>query len=256
MQALVGGESEADQSSESEGESECMAEDAEDAEGLRAQHATTPNTTGKEPREGTAAWWLKWRECSILPNVDTSVKRMCYMLADWKCENRTSDHAFDTLCNLFANVVFGNVVGNMFPPSFHLVKAVLEVPPAASCRRHICDKCWTLFPPLNPDEYKQHATDACDQVGCGNDRFEKTIHNKIVPKRCVYDFGIEETVTDLLFATPDLLLQLANNRKAEFDDPASFLSSPAGRMLDARCGYMISNPRPNEIVVLLSLGTP
>ena len=180
------------------------------------------------------------------------------LYACWlEMENRISDHAFDTLCNFFANVVFGQVDGNMFPPSYHLVKAVVEVPPASSCRYHICDKCWTIFPPTRPEEHKQHATDVCGQEGCGNDRFKKTIHNKTVPsqKRCVYDFGIEETVTDLLSATSDLLAQLELNRKADFSDPASFLSSPAGQMLDARCGYRISNPRPNEIVVLLSLGT-
>ena len=50
-----------------------------------------PNT----PKKGTAAHWRFMREEPILQGHHLSIKKLCYMLADWKQEGRVTDHAFN-----------------------------------------------------------------------------------------------------------------------------------------------------------------
>ena len=112
MQALVGCESEGDMSSGSEGESECP-----DEESAGTQNAATATTTAKEPRKGTAAWWLEWREFSILPHVDTSVKRLCCMLAGWRWKTVSLTTHLTRSATSLPTLCLGRWMGICFPPA-------------------------------------------------------------------------------------------------------------------------------------------
>ena len=208
------------------------------------------------PKKGTEAHWRFMREEPIFQGHHLSIKQLCYMLADWKQEGRVTDHAFNLLCSLVRKVVFRDEEDNMFPSSYHIVKAVLDVPPATSCVQHICDRCWSIFPSLRTDQHCSHVDEVCHTPGCGRQRFMKKANGKVVPRRRVWDFGIKSAVTDLLLLSNDILPTIVEARKASLQDKGSFWSSPAGPMLDARCKFKFSNPGPDEIAILLSLGAP
>ena len=142
-----------------------------------------------------------------------------------------------------------------FPPRTTLSRRswMSRLPPLVF---NICDRCWSIFPSLRTDQHYSHVDEVCQAPGCGRHRFMKKANGNVVPRRRVWDFGIKSAVTDLLLLSKDILPTIVEARKVSLQDKGSFWSSPAGRMLDARCKFKFSNPGPDEIAILLSLGAP
>ena len=95
-------------------------------------------------------------------------------------------------------------------------------------------------------------------VSCGNARFQPTRSPVPRPRRQAYYFGEQETVEDLV-TRPGMIQRILKDRKDLWDDPASFWGSPAGRMLNERCGGLftpVDDPTvvPEEIAVAFTLG--
>lgn len=172
-------------------------------------------------------------------------------IAQLKSLFRIQDVVVDTWCRFIHYLLLPD--GNLFPPSFHLVKAVLDVPDVSSVTRHVCPQCWELFPELDPSDHQHHLEDTCGTPGCTQPRFDVDLTGKGVPVRSVFYFGEEASLKDLLLQ-PGLLMSIQEARAAAIEDKTSFINSPAGKALDKAYGNKITNPDPGEVVLLFGLG--
>lgn len=204
---------------------------------------------GTGPRKGSAEWWYQIRREKITPTSPVSVLQAAYWVAMMKQDLRISDAAVNATCRLIHFLLLPK--GNQFPPSYYLVRAVLGVASGVKCTRHVCDKCWTLLPPLDPDLHLDHKDDQC--ANCGRTRFTRNVSGYPKPRRCVYYFGELECVLHLL-TSPGMLPAIVAHRRESRNDTGSFLRSPAGQALDRACGFKFSRPGPLELAILFSMG--
>lgn len=207
----------------------------------------------KPPKKYTGAWYRYHQFSPITPEHDARVVDICFWLARWKSENRVTNTAMTQICELIHFILLPD--DNLVPPSHHLIKCALGVPAAAASVRHVCDMCWTLFPPLRPELFKDHREQVCGTRGCQQPRFRKGTSGQIIPRRRVWYFGDEETLADLL-SKDGILEAMLSHRKATWTDPAGYWASPAGQMINARCrGLMSNTDLSDEIVVPVTAGT-
>lgn len=214
----------------------------------------------RAPKAGTGEWFFMHRAEPICPGHSVTIVEACHWLATLKSSTRMTDEVVDQFCLMVSKFLLPP--GNLFPTSYHMVKATLGVENSKACTEHICDKCWSVFPRLHHSEFENHAEDVCQATGipgclggvCGNPRFERTETGTVLPKRCLYQFNIADTVRDLLEVSLSDWDQVAAQRAADFNQPETFWGSPAGKQLDASCGHLFSNPPPGEVAVNFALG--
>ena len=203
--------------------------------------------------KGTAAWWRENRMAMVSDTCQLTVLTVAMWIASLKSQFRMSDVVVDMWCRFVHYLLLPD--GNMFPPSFHLVKAVLAVPDVSSVTRHVCPQCWTLFPSLKPCDHTHHLDDVCITPAYTQKRFEVDLAGKGVPCRSVFYFGEAASLKDLVLQ-PGVLAAVRAHRVHALLDPAGFWKSPAGRALDTACGGVFSAANPDEIALLFSLGAP
>lgn len=169
-----------------------------------------------------------------------------------KNENRVTDEVIDRTCGMIHKLLLPP--GNLYPSSYHMVKAVLEVEASSACARHICDECWSLFPPMEQSQYSECVDATCSHNGCGNKRFAVSDSGVVAPKRTMYQLDVRETVLDLMDPIWEDLQPYLKQRQDDFDDAATFWGSPAGRCLDEATGFKFSRPAPDEVAIPFGLG--
>lgn len=221
----------------------------------RLQEVHAAQQGGRPPKKGTGAWLCAHRGDPITPGHAVTVVQACYWLATMKNDHRVTDTVIDQYCAMMHHLILPP--DNLYPASYHMVKAVLDVESSTTCTKHICDKCWTVFPTMDPAQYHGNADAVCAAEGCGNRRFDVSETGGVFPKRNIYYFDVRATVLDLLDPVLEDLDAYREQRKQAYQDPASFLSSPAGLHVDAAIGHKLSNPsvEENEIVIPFSVGT-
>lgn len=205
---------------------------------------------GPEPKAGTGAWYHYHRTKSIVAGHAVTVLEACFWLATLKHDHKVTDVVINMVCGMVHRLLLAP--GNLFPPSYHIVKKVLGVDKFQARRSHICEVCWTIFPDLDPALFAAHAQDQC---ACGGPRFLVSPTGVVTPQRSIFRFDVRQSVIDLIQPT----IQQFNEYKAavaeQCNDPTSFWGSPAGRMLDARINHRVSNSQdPDEIVISVSVG--
>lgn len=203
-------------------------------------------------KRGTGAWLRSCRAQPIHPGSPVTVLQAAYWLGTMKNENRVTDEVIDRLCGMIHKLLLPP--GNLFPPSYHMVKAVLEVESSTACAKHICDKCWSVFPHLEHADYSACSDAECTRPGCCNKRFTVSDSGVVVPKRTMYQFDVRDTVLDLLDPVWADLDPYLRQREADFGDSATFWGSPAGQSIDKATGYKFSQPGPNEVAIPFGLG--
>ena len=119
---------------------------------------------------------------------------MRFWLGRLKHEYRISDIAVDIICSVTHLLILP--AGNLPPPSFRLVEAVLGAPEGITSTRHVCDRCCTLFSPLEPDGFQLQINAICNK--CGHARFNVLAGGKPTPTRSVYYFCWGDVVAELL----------------------------------------------------------
>ena len=202
-------------------------------------------------KRGTARWYRQKRYHFITEGSTVTVLKAAYWVALMKSQLRVTDIVIDTVCAMIHYLLLP--AGNMFPPSYHLVRSVLGVPHSSTVTRHVCDKCWSLFPDLDPLEWAAHANEVCETPGCNNDRFEVPTSGPPKAKRNVYYFGDRASIVDLI-CKPGVYDAITSNREKSFDEEGTFWASPAGKALDEACGFKFSAPAADEFAVLVTLG--
>ena len=223
-------------------------EDIHNAPGVQLEQ----EQTSQNPKMGSGAWYYQHRTKKIVLGHSVSCLQACVWLATMKTEYRVTDVVIDMICAMIH--LFILPPGNYFPTSYHIVKAVLAVDACAASVHHICDKCWTLYRPLPPDEYKANANAVCENEGCSNPRFVVSDTGVVSPQRCLYHFDVRLSLFDLLDPLWDRLDEIVQQRQINFGDPSTFWGSPAGRQLDQACRYKFSRPADDELAIMLSLG--
>jgi len=211
-------------------------------------------------KAGTGKWFLANRAKPIAPDHPVTIIEACHWLATLKSSSRMTDDALDKVCQMIHKFLLPE--GNLFPPSYHIVKATLGVDSSAGCTDHICDKCWSVFPRVHAADFAAHEDDVCQATGlpgclsgpCGNPRFSKSETGVLAPNRSFYQFDVTETVRDLLEVAFSNLPEVLAQRRADFEDPATFWGSPAGAQLDAACGHKFSIPAEDELAIVFALG--
>lgn len=209
---------------------------------------------GPPPRRGTGAWLRANRDKPITPGHHVTVVQACYWLAIMKNEHRVTDEVVDRVCAMMHHLILPK--GNLYPSSYHMVKAVLGVESSAACVQHICDKCWSVFPPMETSEYQANSDAVCTNKGCGHPRFNVTESGTAQPRRSMYHFDVRETVLDLMDPLFGQLDDYKAQRMLNFENSCSFWASPAGRLIDQSTGYKFSRPAADEIAIPFSLGAP
>lgn len=191
-----------------------VAEDGEDS-GSAERAGDRP---AKKPKEGTAAWYRFMRDEPILDGFycEWSLLQVCFWLARMKSQFGISDVVIDVFCSFIHFILLPP--GNIFPPSYYIIRAVLGVPSDSACTSHLCDRCWTVFPHLDPSLWFHHRHDTC---GCVRRRFKIGVGGRISPNRCVFYFDEEETITELI-TKPGVLEDIIDTRDESWDQPWTF----------------------------------
>ena len=214
-----------------------------------------PQPPGHAPVKRTGAWYHYHRQCPILPGHQTTVMQACFSMCMLKDQHRVPDVVVDKLCGYIHHVLLSH--GNMFPPSFHLMKAVAGVPPASSTEADVCDICWKVFPPANSGEHSPAVDSTCRR--CGAARYKDAPHGgTLVPRRRLFNFGVQETLVDLL-TRPGMVHAILDSRRDAWTRPESFWGSPAGRALNHSCSQVFKLPDtpgevPDELAIAVTLG--
>lgn len=204
------------------------------------------------PKKNTGAWFHHHQFTPITPEHKIRVVDICFWLAQWKSQNRVSNTAMNQLCELIHFLLLPR--DNMVPPSYHLLRCALGVPEPEDSVRHVCDVCWTLYPPLSPEQLKGNKDQVCGVRGCMRTRFRTGSSDQVVPRRRVWYFGERETLTDLL-GKDGILAAMLSHRKETWNNPNGYWASPAGKHLNNRCRGLISNTDlSEEIVVAVTAG--
>ena len=73
---------------------------------------------------------------SAVQGTPFSVLQTCFWIAQMKYDFRISDAAIDAFCCLIHYLLLP--AGNLFPPSYHVVKAFLGVSDGLQCVCHVC----------------------------------------------------------------------------------------------------------------------
>lgn len=213
-----------------------------------------PLPPGHAPVKRTGAWYHYHRQCPILPGHQTSVMQACFSMCMLKDQHRVPDVVVDKMCGYIHHVLLAP--GNMFPPSFHLLKAVAGVPAASSTASDICDTCWQVYPAATSGAFAHPVDRTCRR--CGAARFKDSVHGQSVPRRKMYNFGVQETLVDLL-TRPGMVHAILDSRREAWTRPESFWGSPAGRALNLACRDVFSCPDtpgevPDELAIAVTLG--
>ncbi len=104
----------------------------------------------------------------IWPGARMTVMEYCHIRMLEKQRSKTNDTQFDRDSRLVSEYYCPE--GNFVPPSFYLVRKLLESREAQECERHVCTHDKHVFPPALPSEYHQHRDDECP---CGERRFDE-----------------------------------------------------------------------------------
>lgn len=79
-----------------------------------------------------------------------------------------------------------------------MLRCAPGVPEVEDSVRHVCDVCWTLFPPLSPEQLTGNKDRMCGVRGCARTWSRLGSWDQVVSMRRVWYFGERETLADLL----------------------------------------------------------
>ena len=176
----------------------------------------------------------------LYENATMNMLEACFLLCDIKVRNKMNNEACNEMCR--AQHQFFLPQKNIFPPSWFLLRGIMQCAHASQFEGHMCNKCSKVLPHLDRSLWKAHAKDACGS--CGHARF-KLLLNGVVPFKRFWDFRVEECVKDWL-ADAEFAQQRGKNDSGEYrdtSDNASFLGSPRGKELDLMCGKVFSQKK-------------
>ena len=179
---------------------------------------------GEEVSPGQALYYKLHLDDKLYSGARLSLREYIYFMLNHKVKNNATKEQFDDMCRF--NHHFGYPEGNLCPPSFALMRRIIEAPSWSDHEFHVCDRpgcvghVWEHVP---KKQWKYHFDDLCP--GCGGPRFvESTICGRLQrqPYRWYIDLLVEERIADF-FNNEEWCRQRGKQRSLE---PGSFWSSP------------------------------
>jgi hypothetical protein len=185
----------------------------------------------------TAHHWHTQRLKPIAPGHSLTVLKAAYLFTDWKQRHRVHDEAFNDLVRAISELVVPGE--NDFPPSFHVMKQVLETQDADDYERHLCT-CARVFPDLKKSEYKANMSATCAE--CGAKRFTVGPNGVPTPRKRFWDFRAPELVEEFYM---DKTFAEAVGTCRDSKDDSTFHGSSYGKQLNKMCSQVFTNPTAN-----------
>lgn len=176
----------------------------------------------------------------VYDGADMTMLQMCFLFCDIKVSDKVNNEAFNKTCRALHDCCLPKP--NIFPPSWHLVRGLMQSAQASEFEGHMCNKCSKVLPRLERAQWLAHAADTCDC--CGHRRF-KVLLNGVTPYKRFWDFKIDNCVREWM-ADKEFALNRGKNDEGTYhdlSDEATFLGSPRGKQLDASCGKVFSEKK-------------
>ncbi|KAF6254224.1 hypothetical protein COO60DRAFT_1627960 [Scenedesmus sp. NREL 46B-D3] len=138
---------------------------------------------GSTTKAGSQAEWYRGHLKDPLwacqgENSKLQIHQAVFMLMSWKSDFCVRDGAFEALLGMMSKLFLPE--GNKLPPSYYLMKAILEVQDISSVEWHACEAGCTGWEPTPKAQWHKHKHDHCQK--CKGKRF-KTVMGKLVPVR-------------------------------------------------------------------------
>lgn len=210
-------------------------------------NAAAARAAPKPPKKKSGAWYRHHLFTAITPEHDVCVLDISYWLAQWKSQHRVGDGAVDELCEMIHHLLLPE--DNLVPPSYHLIRCALGVPKADDSVRHVCDSCWSVFPPLAAGHVPDHKADVCATPGCQKPRFRLGSSKQAIPNRRAWFFGETETFSDLV-SKEGMVEAMLSYRLQTWDDPDGVWASPAGKLLNHHCRGVLGNTDIDDVIAV------
>jgi hypothetical protein len=114
-----------------------------------------------EDTPGTAASYIKRKGEAIMEGmVVITVIQVVYMFLLLKQQSNMTDTAFDMMCRAIHELLFP--AGNLFPPSWYLMKRIAGVDSLDQHEYHICPDCELhIYAQVPRSGWKAHRDDTC-----------------------------------------------------------------------------------------------
>ena len=158
-----------------------------------AFHAELSDSDGGEasdragPRVGSAKWYKDRMFDMIYEGSTMSVLQASWVLPAWKESTGTTDIAFDQIIRIIMRLLKGVGSNLFFPPSSHMIRAILNVPSLAEFEYHVCPNHdhWA-WKPLPREEWEANANQncpTCEGLGIDTPRFKRDKFGNLAPHK-------------------------------------------------------------------------
>lgn len=171
---------------------------------LHSSHESSPCLCSVEEggdsadQPGSAAYYIARRHSLVCEGWSVTLLEFCQVRLGQKLEGGQRDGHFDRDLRFLSDIA---PPGNLFPPSYYMLKKVLGVSDVAEAERHVCVKLCHSWPYTPNSAYDKH--DACPK--CEEPRFlvqHTQRGDKLVARRKFWYLGIPAVVRDVWFKNP------------------------------------------------------
>ncbi|KAF6250103.1 hypothetical protein COO60DRAFT_1629987 [Scenedesmus sp. NREL 46B-D3] len=192
---------------------------------------------GSTTKAGSQAEWYRGHLKDPLwacqgENSKLQIHQAVFMLMSWKSDFCVRDGAFEALLGMMSKLFLPE--GNKLPPSYYLMKAILEVQDISSVEWHACEVGCTGWEPTPKAQWHKHKHDHCQK--CKGKRF-KTVMGKLVPVRRFWFVLPEDSIKELM-SDPEFVAALLAAKVARVG--SFWASSEFNRLNKAVSGVLTS----------------
>ncbi|KAF6257688.1 hypothetical protein COO60DRAFT_1701687 [Scenedesmus sp. NREL 46B-D3] len=190
---------------------------------------------GSTTKAGSQAEWYRGHLKDPLwacqgENSKLQIHQAVFMLMSWKSDFCVRDGAFEALLGMMSKLFLPE--GNKLPPSYYLMKAILEVQDISSVEWHACEAGCTGWEPTPKAQWHKH--DHCQK--CKGKRF-KTVMGKLVPVRRFWFVLPEDSIKELM-SDPEFVAALLAAKVARV---GSFWESSEFNRLNKAVGGVLTS---------------
>lgn len=160
-------------------------------------------------RRRTYKWYKQHLGAPLYSGAKCTIIQVIFLLMLWKHNQGIEDTAFDILLRMLHSVILP--IGNLLPPSFHLVKRICGIDDLSPYEYHACPCDLYRYPKIDRSEWPTHTNDHCTL--CSRTRFIRACNGSLTPAKRFYYFGVPKVIHKL-FGLPDWANERGKHRCA------------------------------------------
>lgn len=190
-----------------------------------------------EPHPSVAAHYIKNQYEPMYPGAPPGVTGLAhtFLWMHMKQAHTVENLVFDMMCRIHHDWLLPQP--NFCPPSYYMMKRIVNVDAADRYEFHFCPTCCTRYEPLARTDWGANADAKCGH--CGDARFVQLQSARLMPAGRGWDLGVE-LVNQSFWNNAAVAADVGRQRDSEFNDPATFFGSDYGHLLDKLCGNIFS----------------